>query len=199
MKKPIKTFFILPGFGMQANHESFKWLVKFLEDKGFKVIKTPVNWNYKTLSKNALEFVDFFNKNKGDVNYVLGFSYGAVITLLSANVTKPKNIYLCSLSPDFKEDISLMDTNIVKYIGKRRFADAYTREGKKLAKELVVPSVVFYGEAEGKKFPSLKIRCEETARLAKNSKLVVVKDAPHKIDFPEYIDAIKNILNKTKK
>lgn len=196
MKKSDKTFFLIPGFGMQANHKSFRWLVAFLEEKGFKVVKTPVKWNYKTLSKNTLEFIDFFNKNKGGENYVLGFSYGAIITLLSANIVKPKKIYLCSLSPDFKEDRKLMRKDIAKYIGKRRFADAFTREGRKCAKELKVPSVIFYGEVEGKKFPALKTRCEETAKLAKNSKLVVVKDASHKIDFPTYITAIKEVLSK---
>jgi hypothetical protein len=194
MKNNNKTFYIIPGFGMQAGHKSFKWLITFLEGKGFNVVKVPVDWNYKTLSKNTLEFINFFNKNKGINNYVLGFSYGAVITLLSANIIKPKKIYLCSLSPDFKEDIKSMRKDIVKYIGKRRFADAYTREGKKFAKELNIPSVVFYGEAEGKKFPSLKARCAETAKLAQNSKLVIVKDAPHEIDFPTYITAIKNEL-----
>jgi pimeloyl-ACP methyl ester carboxylesterase len=195
MKSPKKTFFLLPGFGMQPKHKSFKWLVIFLKQRGFRVVETPINWDYKTLSKNTLEFIEFFNKNKGSENYVLGFSYGAVIAFLSANIVKPKKIYLCSLSPDFKEDRKFMSKKIAKYIGKRRFADAYKREGKKLAKELKVPSVVFYGEEEGKKFPSLKIRCKETARLAKNSKLVVVKDAPHKIDFPTYIVAIKKELS----
>jgi esterase/lipase len=193
-----KTFFIIPGFRMRAGHKSFKWLVASLKEKGFKVVKTPVDWNYKTLSKNTLEFINFFNKNKGNENYILGFSYGAVIALLSANIVKPRKIYLCSLSPDFKEDRKSMKKDIIKYIGKRRFAEAYTREGKNFAKELKVSSVVFYGEAEGKKFPSLKIRCKETATLAKNSKLVVVKNAPHRIDFPTYIAAIKNVLSKIK-
>ena len=194
IKKHHKTFFLIPGFGMQAKDNSYFWLVKYLEGKGMKVIKTPVKWNRKVLSQNAKEFVEFYNKNKSDENYVLGFSYGSVITLLTANILKPKKVFLCSLSPDFSEDQKLMTPTIVKYIGKRRFADTKTRSGKKFAKELLIPSVIFYGEAEGKKYPSLKKRCEETAKLAKNSKLVVVKAAPHQIDFPSYIEVIKKTL-----
>ena len=195
MNNENKTFFVIPGFKTQAKDRQYKWLVKFLEDKGIKVIKTPVFWNYKTLSENAEEFVSFFNKNKTKENYILGFSYGAVIALLTASLLNPKKIYLCSLSPDFSEDRSLMESSIKKYIGKKRYVDTKTRSGRKIAQELFVPAVIFYGEKEGKEYPQLKKRCEETARLAKNSKLIVVKNSPHQIDFPLYVEAIKNTLD----
>jgi esterase/lipase len=187
----------LPGFTMQIKDKPFRWLVKFLKDKRFRVVPVSVDWKYKTLSQNAEEFIEFFNKNKGKENYILGFSFGAVLTLLTANILKPKKIYLCSLSSDFSEDkkAKIMKPWIMKYIGKKRYEDIDTRSGVKLAKELKVPSVVFYGEKEGKQYPQLQKRCEETAKLAKNSKLVVVKNSPHKIDFPEYIEEIKKVLS----
>ncbi len=194
MNNNNKTFFIIPGFKTQVQDRTYTWLVKFLEDKGLKVIKTPVSWDYKTLSKNADEFVDFFNRHKTKENYVLGFSYGAVITLLTANLLKPKMIYLCSLSPDFTEDSNTMEPWLKRYIGTKRYADTKTRSGVKIAKELLFPSIVFYGEKEGKEYPSLKNRCEETSRLAKNSRLVVIKNGPHQIDFPEYVETIKKTL-----
>jgi hypothetical protein len=58
-----------------------------------------------------------------------------------------------------------------------------------------VPPVIFYGEAEGKQYPQLKIRCEETAKLARRSKLIVVANSPHKITHPTYQAAIKAELN----
>ena len=68
-----------------------------------------------------------------------------------------------------------MKPRIAKYIGKRRISDSLKkRSGKKLHKTFAVPAVVFYGEKEGRQYPQLKIRCEETARLAKQ-KLVVIK------------------------
>ncbi len=189
-----KTFFIVPGFREQAKDKQYKWLVEFLEDKGVRVIKTPVVWNYKTLSENSEEFISFFNKNKSKENYVLGFSYGAVIALLTANLVKPKMVYLCSLSPDFLEDTKLITPLIRKYIGKKRYADVKTRSGIEFAKGLLVSSIVLYGEKEGEEYPQLKKRCEETSRLAKNSRLIVVKNSPHQIDFPEYVKEIKRIL-----
>ncbi len=198
MKNSGKTFFLIPGFKMQIRDKPYVWLVKYLEDQGIRVVKTLVVWNYRTLSQNTNEFISFFNKHKGEENYILGFSYGAVIALLAADIVKPKKIFLCSLSPDFVEDWNDLMPDLMlrerKLIGKRRYADTQTRSGKELARKLLVPAVVFYGEVEGKKYPALKKRSEETVHLAKNATLVVVKDAPHQIDFPAYIDALKKEL-----
>lgn len=190
-----KTFFILPGFRMQVTDKPYKWLIAYLENNGIRVLKVPVAWNNKTLSQNAAEFVEYFNAHKSKENYILGFSYGAVLALITANLLRPKKIYLCSVSPDFSEDRASMTPWMKRYIGKKRFADTATRNGRKLAKQLLVPSVILYGEKEGKDYLSLKKRCEETVHLAKRSRLVVVKDAPHAIDHPEYREAIIKALS----
>jgi len=180
---------------MQTTDKPFVWLIHFLNSKGFKVVGVPVKWKRSTLTKNAEDFKKFFNINKGKINYVLGFSYGAVINLITANELKPNKIFLCSLSPDFKEDNKDIKNWIKNYLGKNRMEDTQTRSGIKMAKELSVPSVVFYGEKEGKQYPKLKNRSEETVKLAKSSKLVIVKNAPHKIDHFSYIEAIKKNIS----
>ncbi len=186
-----KNFFIIPGFKEQATAKNYAWLFKFLKTKNYKVVPVPIDWNYKTLSVNKMELVDFFKKYKGGENHILGFSYGAVLAMLISNEVKPKRLYLCSLSPDFSEDLKFISSDIKKYIGKRRFSDIKNRSGKELANSLNIPITAFYGEEEGKQFPQLKRRCEETVKLARNAKLVVVKDAPHKIDFLGYVEAIE--------
>ena len=186
-----KNFFIIPGFKEQATDENYAWIFEFLRIKNYKVISVPIVWNYKTLSDNVVELVNFFKKYKGGENYVLGFSYGAVLAMLVANEIKPKKLYLCSLSSAFSEDLDVVPDWSIKYIGKKRYLDMKSRSGKEIAKKLTIPTTIFYGEIEGQEYPQLKKRCEETAKLAKNSKLVVVKDAPHEIDFPSYVDVIK--------
>lgn len=111
--------------------------------------------------------------------------------MLIASEIKTKKLYLCSLSPDFSEDLKFMSSDLKKYIGKKRLLDIENRSGRKIAEKLNIPTIIFYGYKEGQEFPQLKQRCEEIAKLAKNSKLVVVKDAPHQIDFPSYIIALK--------
>ena len=198
MKKNKETFFLIPGFKQKISNRKFIWLIKFLETKKFRVLGVPIKWNHRTVSDCAKDFEKFYEKHKSKINYVLGFSYGAVIALLTANKLKAKKIYLCSLSPDFREDIIKMKPWIRKLIGEKRFQDIKTRSGKRLAKELKVPSVVFYGELEAKHYPQIRIRCKETVELANKSKVIVVKNAPHDISHIEYKKAIKKELELVK-
>ena len=189
MKK--KNLFLIPGFGQQATDKHFSWLVRFLQSKKFIVIRVPMKWKNKVMADYINQFKEFYIKNKSNNNYVLGFSYGAVIAFATATELKPRKIYLCSLSPYFKEDLIKMKPWTHKLIGKNRMADSKTRSGKRIAKKLITPTVLFYGEKEARDFPQLKLRSEETVKLSKNSKLIIVKKAPHDISNPNYMEAIK--------
>lgn len=192
----MKTIFVIPGFTDKIKGDSrYTWLIKFLKGEGYRVIETPVQWKNRTITDYVEDFKKFFNEYKDKENYILGFSYGAVIAFITANELKPRKIFLCSLSPDFKEDAPKMKPWIIRYIGKRRFEDAKTRSAKSIAKELSIPSVLFYGESEGKNYPDLKKRAEETVQLARHSKLIVVPKAPHNIGHPEYRKAIMHEFN----
>jgi pimeloyl-ACP methyl ester carboxylesterase len=195
MNKYTKTFFILPGFKEQASDTQYSWLVSYIENSGWHTIEVPITWNQRTLSQNAEDFIKFYDNHKTEQNQILGFSYGAVITLLTAEVLRSDHIYLCSLSPDFKEDIGDMSPWIRKYIGKRRYEDALTRSATNIARNLSIPTTIFYGEIEGNEYPSLKRRCEETATLAKRAKLIVVPNTSHRIDFLTYQKAIIDALH----
>lgn len=185
-----KTFFIIPGFKQKAGDKSFLWLERFLKGRGFIVVKVPITWERRIMGDYVEDFIKVYKKHQTEENYILGFSYGAVIALLSANAVKPKKIYLCSLSPDFREDVSSMTPWLKKYVGKRRIAQSLKTSGRETAKNLKIPSVVFYGELEAKHYPQIEIRCKETTRLATRSKLVVIEKSPHQINFPAYQEAI---------
>jgi pimeloyl-ACP methyl ester carboxylesterase len=188
--KPAKTFFIIPGFGQQAKDKAYNWLTSFLRSSGFNVVHVPIHWERRVMSDYINDFESLYSSNKSAVSYVLGFSYGAVVAFSTAEKLRPNKIFLCSLSPDFKEDHHVMKPWIKKLVGKRRLEDSKSRSAISLAKELTVPTVIFYGEEEGKQYPQLKLRSEQTQQLAKHSKLIVVPKAPHKIDFAEYQKAI---------
>lgn len=194
--KSQQTFFIVPGFKQQATDKSYSYLVSFLESKNFKVVLVPIKWDRRVMSDYISDFKKYYQKNKAKTNYVLGFSYGAVITFSSASDLLPDKIFLCSLSPDFKEDILTMKPWMLDYVGKNRINDSRMRSGIDIAKNLKIPSVIFYGEKEGRQYPQLKIRCEETVKLAKNSKLIVVRESPHQIDNPEYKKSVLKELQQ---
>jgi len=189
-----KTIFLIPGFKTQITDPLYRELVSYLESKNYTVQPVPITWNNRTVTKNAEEFNNYFEKNKGKVNYVLGFSYGAVISLMTAEIIKPNKLILCSLSPDFKEDSKMMPDWLKKYIGVNRYIDTTTRSANNLAKSLSVETVILYGEKEGADYPQLKKRSEETAKHSKKTKLIVVKNAPHDISFPTYIEALKKVI-----
>lgn len=189
-----KTFFIIPGFKAQTTDASYQWLVSFLKKNEFSVRLVPVTWTRRTVTQNAEEFLRYFDMHKTEENYILGFSYGAVIALMTAQYTQPNVLYLCSLSPDFAEDVHTMPAWLRSYIGKRRFADAGTRSAVKLAQALTVKTFIFQGEKEEIEYPPLKKRGEKTAQLAKHATLIRVPDAPHQIDYPTYQEAIKKYL-----
>ncbi len=140
------------------------------------------------------QFEVFYRKYQTEENHVFGFSYGAVIAFSSAEKLEVDKLYLCSLSPDFCEDLIDMQEWIKKYIGIRRLRDCLRRSGRELAKQLSVPTVILYGEKEATEFPKIKTRAMETKELAKSVKVIEVKDAPHDISFPAYREAIEKIF-----
>ena len=189
-----KTIFLIPGFKTQMTNPRYRWLVAYLQNKRYDVQLVPITWNYRTVTQNAEEFLNFYNKNKSTENYVLGFSYGAAIALMTASKTKPEKIILCSLSSDFKEDAEAMPKWLKNFIGKNRYVDSKTRSARKIAKSVDTKLAILYGEKEGNEYPQLKKRSIETAKLAVHSQLIVVENAPHDISFPTYQTAIKKVV-----
>ena len=186
-----KTIFIITGFKDKASDSQYKWMRTFFKKKGF-IVKIPsIKWNHRVMSDYVDEFRQYYEENKSEKNYVLGFSYGAMIAFISAHELKPAKLYLCSLSPYFNEDLRTLKPWWKRFIGIHRLKDFKQYIAKSIAKNLAIPTVVFYGTREAKRYPELKVRCEETAKLAPKAKLVSIKDAPHRVDHPEYVEAIK--------
>ena len=189
-----KTIFIVPGFRHDSTHTQYDWLTPFFQSIGFDVKKFNFKWDHKTMSDFTADFSKYYNKYKSQTNYVLGFSYGAMAGLITANELKPNELILCSLSPYFNEDIEKLKPWWKIYIGIHRSIDFKKFEAIKIAKKIIIPTTVIYGSREGEQYPQLKHRCEEVARLIPNAKLEVADNAPHKIDYPSYVATIKKLF-----
>lgn len=189
MKKDI---FIIPGFKEKISDKAYVSLKNLFIKKGFTVHLVPIVWNYKTISDQITQFEEFYKKKKSKNNYILGFSFGAVIAFAAANKLKPKKLFLCSLSPYFKEDLKLIPNTWKKFVGKKRILDFSKLIFGKLAKEINIKTktLVFIGEEESKKYITLKKRCEDAKSKIKNSKLIVIKNAPHDIGNKYYLEAL---------
>ena len=190
----MRTIFIIPGFGHKTTDKWHKWLTPFFKKKGYKVIPVKVHWARRTLTDWTVDFEKFYLEHKAtgkrDKNYVLGFSYGAMIAFVTANKLRPDHIYLCSLSPYFAEDLKGLKKSWKDYVGKRRIDDFKKYKAKPLSKSLEIPATIFCGEDEG---DVCHIRCKEAAKLAKRAKLIMIPEAPHDISHPNYKTAIMKV------
>lgn len=184
------TLFVIPGFKEKIEDKQYRQLKKLFVQKGFSVKMVPITWSYRCLSDWVLEFEDFFAQHKGEKNYVLGFSYGAMIALLAAKHVRPNKLFLCSLSPYFQEDIAKIPSRWKSFIGKKRTQDFKNFSFAQAVDGLRVKTIVFLGSAEANKFSLLKARCEAAATLLPNAKLVVIKGASHDIGNTHYQQAL---------
>ncbi len=142
------------------------------------------------MSDYVNEFEQMYNLYKSANNTVLGFSFGAMIAYISASRLRPNRLVLCSLSPYFAEDLPTLKPWWRTILGTRRIKDFENFKAINIAKLIKIPATFFYGTAEAERFPTLKHRIASIAKLLPKSKIVVVQNAPHAIDHPEYQKAI---------
>jgi len=154
-----------------------------------------IDWQRHVMSDYVAQFKQQYQKDQAEKNVVLGFSFGAMIALISAGELRPDKLVLCSLSPYFREDLKKMQATMSKHdasvIGRHRMEDFQQFSALSCARQVVSPTVVFCGGREAKQYPLLLRRCKEAAQVIRNGRLVMASNAPHNIAFPTYVEAIK--------
>lgn len=187
------TLFIIPGFKEKISDKQYIALRKSLSNKTYKVILVPIVWNHRFMTDWIDQFLSFYKKNCGEKNIVLGFSYGAMIALLTAKTLRPTRLFLCSLSPYFSEDLRYIPEQWKFFIGKRRTEDFRRYSMKEAVRGLHVETKVFIGSVEQEKFVHLKRRCVAAAG-ALAATLVVIPDVSHNIGDERYRNALAQEL-----
>lgn len=187
-----RVAYIIPGYKHLPDQKEYQQIGRYFKEVGIEPIYITIVWNRTTLSQNLTSFLEKFNETKGDKNYVLGFSFGAVISFIaSAKIDFDLQI-LCSLSPYFKEDLPKIKKWWVRFIGKRRYQDFYSMESINLAKKLRTSTVLIYGSAESF---FVKERAEEVFNnLRVKKELLVANNAKHDLSDPEYQKVIKKLI-----
>lgn len=187
-----KRLWIIPGGGHKPTDTCYRWMITYFRSLGFEVQMITVDWNRRVMTDWIADFRSQFSKERGVEDYILGFSFGAMIAFLTANETKPMKLFLCSLSPYFKEDMDFLENKRdVRYFGTRRLADIRKYVFKDHVKNISASTIVFCGGQETTKYPTLLKRCKAAVEQIKRARLVIAENAPHQIDHPSYIEAIK--------
>lgn len=183
-----KTVYIIPGCFEKTGQPVYVQISDYFRKKRYFVKPVNIDWKNKTMSDYVLQFKSIVKKDKGKNISVFGFSYGAMIAFISASDLKPKKLYLCSLSPYFKEDLKYIPVKWKKIVGKRRIKDLNTFSFDKIACGIKSKTYVFVGDKEG----NLSIRRAKLAnKKIKNSKLIIVLAAKHDISDKNYLSKIK--------
>lgn len=188
-----KIVYIIPGFSENTSIEGYQQIMKSFKSKDFKVIPIEISWKYKVMSNYIDEFCTQLSHKESDDVYIFGFSFGAMIALISAIKIKPKMLFLCSLSPYFKEDLELMKVSWKHGIGRKRMEDLKNFSFQELSKNINSKTLLIVGEKE----PSeIHKRTNSVHKRVKNSKLFIVKNSKHNISQKEYINKLQEIIFK---
>lgn len=148
---PTKAIFIIPGFRQSPSSKAYRELAGIFEMEGYSPYPVKIPWRNNTISQNTEYFLEEYKKIRAGKKYILGFSYGAMIALLTATKTETAGLILCSLSPYFKEDISGSNFKIKSSLMETRYRDFLSLKAKTLSKMIKTDKVLLlYGSKEAK-------------------------------------------------
>jgi pimeloyl-ACP methyl ester carboxylesterase len=191
-----ETIFILAGFSTSSTALSRDYLKirNDLKAKGNVVVPVDISWYQKTPSQYLTEFIKLYNKHKSEKNIIIGNSFGALVAFLAIPEVQPDIVYLCSLSPFFKEDErKLPDSYGIRYFGKRRMKDLRSYSSNEVVKAINKTSTnifVLYGEKEHITSPPLVDRSRDVAHKLNKATLLEIANAPHNLGNDSYSAAV---------
>lgn len=146
------------------------------------------------MSDYIAEFLKQYEATRGKpAVYLWGFSWGAMIALITASKIKPAMLILCSLSPWFKEDLPYIPQRWRKRIGKKRLQEFKQLSFRQVAKKVRCPTILVAGSKEKKE---LLRRVYDAHKRLKHSKLFIVQSAKHNIAQKEYLATLEKIIAK---
>ena len=186
--------YIIPGNGESyTRQKGYNKIAGYFKEKGIEPRHIEINWkkegpiNFNDYNKEFLAQVEKI-KGKKEV-YVLGFSFGAVIAFLTAQKIKPTALILCSLSPYFREDMEVIKPKWKSWWNKNFVNSNYSFD--EFVSKINSKTYVMVGDQED---TSVIKRAKDTKSKITDSKLVVIKNAKHKISQKEYLEAIKKVI-----
>jgi hypothetical protein len=185
-----KQAFIIPGFTELPSRKGVREITKMLDKAGYSVATVAIEWNYRVMSDYVAQFNKLYQEKKGDQNLILGFSFGAMIAVISSLELQPDNLILCSLSPFFAEDMKTIPNGWKRSIGKHRTSDFSGFNLNAICKNVKAKTSILVGEKEIKQYPQMLRTVIRANQILPNSGLVRIPNGKHNIGQLEYLRAI---------
>lgn len=186
-----KVIFVIPGFRQKTTSNAYKTLAKVLKSEGYYPVLVRIPWRNSTISQNSDYFLNKFKKYEAKKTYVLGFSYGAMIAFIASTFVKTDGLILCSLSPYFKEDVSLSQKKSVSTLTKLRLKDFAKHSCSRLAQETKARQIVIlYGTEEATSLIRRATRAFNQIQKRKKYIIPILK-TEHNIGDKKYLQTIE--------
>lgn len=190
-----KVVFIIPGFRQRPQNKAYKEITQILKNEGCFPIIVDVPWKSSTISDNTEFFLKVYKKIKAKKKYMLGFSYGAMIAFIASTKVGTSGLILCSLSPYFKEDVSLKKKTVSSL-----FAARYKNFSKlhcgTLAKQIKAKKILMlYGTQEAR---SLIRRTKDAFDQISSCQkyLIPILKTDHEIGDRRYLNTIHQVARE---
>jgi len=188
--------FIIPGFKQSPSKYEFQKIGKMFEGKSIKPIYIEIPWNNSTITDNVKFFLEKYHQSRADKKYILGFSFGAVISLLSASMVRFDTVILCSLSPYFPEDLPNLKKSWIKSIGTKRLCDFKSFDTLNIISSVNSSVFLLYGTKEGEEIEKRAFDVFNQLNCIKE--IVKINGSKHDIGDTNYLKEIKTVIEKLK-
>jgi hypothetical protein len=184
-----KTAYIFPGYAERAS--AYETVRKIFARKGYRAVVVRIHWRYKTFSSYLHEFFAQYENPDEEPVVLFGFSLGAVLALLLATVLKPEHLYLCSLSPFFRENLRAQKRSTQRSLGEKKWEELQSLSLSELARCVTCPVDLCVGALE---IGAMKRQAGAAHRQMNRSTLHIIPGAMHDIRSGKYPAALWHII-----
>jgi pimeloyl-ACP methyl ester carboxylesterase len=194
----MRTAIIIPGFQHRVvsgrGSRTYQPLLADLRKAGYEPLPITVTWQRHTFDDWLPEVLAQLKGIDASNTLLIGFSYGAMLSMVAATHHAFGRVFLCSLSPYFAEDVPRLKKSWLDMAGHRRISVFETVSFEDVVQNYKArQTTVFAGEVEmeRRKAPLLAERGLAAGAQLPNAHFVPVPGAGHDISYPTYAAAIK--------
>lgn len=189
------NLYLIPGFSDNCIGEGYGIIKNKLKNK-YNIIYSNINWKNTSIDDWSTEFSNKYLKTKTTKNIVVGFSYGSMVAIDTAQNLKPDVLILCSLSPFFSEYLDRLPKTWIKSESKKRLDGFKKTSITKLSKNIKNNNIninLLVGEKELRLWPNMKSAFDEYKKLLNPKSVTVVPKARHRLES-NYQNELINLL-----
>lgn len=190
----IKLVYIIPWYKYTWEENEYKFISQIFNSIWIEVKIINIQWKYQTMFQYIEQFKKQINNND-EKFWILGFSYGAMISFISSVDLKLEFQILCSLTPFFNEDLNILKKSWIKLIWKRQTENFRQISFDKIAKQINCKTIVL---AWDKEWIEVLNRIQESKEKIKNSEIYILSKVKHNLWQKEYLDKLELIIKSLK-